>query len=121
MTYKRSRQWRSPQKTWRSPQQKFERSYNGRKETIIRMIMAINKLPNTRFGLYGEHEGKWVKFEPDETFSSDIGVTIQTHESFGPSYTATIPAPLFRESSASELSKPLCLINLTDDIFGDDA
>ncbi|KAK0702689.1 hypothetical protein B0H67DRAFT_558311 [Lasiosphaeris hirsuta] len=112
MRYKRSRQ----PKTWRSEKQKLQRSYNCRKETLIKSLIAINKLPNTRFGLYGEHDGKWIKFEPDETFSLDTGVTVQAHENFGPRYIESSLSQLFREPSSQQ---PGYLINLTEDIFGD--
>jgi len=107
---------RQSKTSWRSEKQKHDRSYNCRKGTLIKSLIAINKLPNTRFGLYGEHDGKWIKFEPDETFSRDIGVTVQAQEKFGPRHV---------ESSLSQVSRqPLprqtgYLINLTEDIFED--
>jgi hypothetical protein len=64
------------------------------------LITAINKLPNTRFGLYGEHSGQWIKFEPDENFFRDTGFMI-------------------REMPSPPSSRPLSLINLTEDIFSD--
>jgi hypothetical protein len=86
---------------------------------LIRMIMAINKLPNMRFGLYGEYRGKWIKFELDENFSCDTSVTIRVYESFGPSYSEPIPPLLSGEMPSSPLFPPLSLINLIEDIFSD--
>jgi hypothetical protein len=115
MPFRRSRQ----PKPWRSAEQRLQRSYNGRKDTLIKMIMAINKLPDTRFGLYGERNGKWLKFEPDENFSHDTGATVRVHESFGPGYKTPIPPPLSQEMPSSASFRPDDLINLTGDIFDD--
>ena len=77
--------------------------------------MAINTLPNTRFGLYGEHNGRWLKVEPDENFSLDTGATIQVHENFGPALTPS------RDNAPSPCIKiePDSMINLAEDIFSD--
>jgi len=115
MRYKRSRQ----PKSWRSEEQKLQRSYNCRKETLIKSLIAINKLPNTRFGLYGERDGKWIKFEPDETFSQDTGVRVQARENFGPGYLESPSSQLFRKTPCPSSRQPGCLINLTEDIFED--
>ncbi len=80
--------------------------------------MALNNIPNTRFGFYGKHNGKWLKFEPDDDFSRDIGATIQAHESFGPNSTTSTPPQLFQDLTPSTSFQPDDLINLTEDIFG---
>jgi hypothetical protein len=115
MTYQPSRE----RKIWRSPEQKLQRSYNSRKNTLVRMVAAINQLPNTRFGLYGEHSGKWIKVEPDENFFRDTGFMIRASESVEPGYTEPTPPPLFRDMPSPPSFRPLSLINLTEDIFSD--
>lgn len=109
-------QFRQP-KFWRTTDQKYERTFKGRKETLIKTLMAINKLPDTRFGFYGERNGKWMKFEPDEKFALDTGVKIRTHDSFGLDNTAPTPPLSFQEQPPHS---PVGLIVLTEDIFGDD-